>query len=251
MNPATYTPDPDLHHVQVLLLQARTSAQMERQEQTCFLERTRLRPDQLTARSVLRDPLPRELLADVDAVFIGGAGEYSAKDDHPWIGTLIDFIHSIADRTIPLFGSCWGHQVMARAFGGRVIHDADYAELGCRPVSLTEAGHQDPLFGTLPESFHVNMGHHDRVVELPDNAVSLAANEQPNQAFRMKALPFYGTQFHSELDAKRERERLIEYREYYRADMPDEKEFQHVLDNLRDTPEVDDLLNRFLHEYAA
>lgn len=248
---ASSLPSSPLDSVKVLLLQARTSAQMERQERLCFLERARLRPDQLAALSVLRDPLPPRLLNTADAVFIGGAGEYSAYNDFPWMPGLLDFVRRIADAQRPLFGSCWGHQVIARALGGRVIHDSERSELGCRSISLTQAGASDPLFGTLPETFKANMGHHDRVVELPDGAIELACNEQPNQAFRMPDWPCYGTQFHSELDAERERERLVEYRDYYRDDLPSDQDFQAVLDNLTETPEVDDLLYRFLTMYAA
>ncbi|MFO8232296.1 MAG: type 1 glutamine amidotransferase [Longimonas sp.] len=237
--------------VQVLLLQARTSAQMERQERLCFLERAHLRPDQLTSLSVLRDPLAPRHLDAVDAVFIGGAGEYSAYAEFPWMGALLDFVQLVAEAERPLFGACWGHQIIARAFGGRVIHDSERSELGCRSVSLTEAGKEDPLFGTLPETFKANMGHHDRVAELPEGAIELACNDQPNQAFRMPEWPCYSTQFHSELDAERERERLVEYRDYYRDDLPSDKDFQVVLDNLTETPEVDDLLHRFLKIYAA
>ena len=240
-----------LDAVQALLLQARTSAQMERQERLCFLERARLRPDQLTSLSVLRDPLAVRHLDDVDVVFIGGAGEYSAHHDFPWMDALLGFVQTIAERQIPLFGSCWGHQIIARAFSGRVLHDSGRSELGCHTVSLTEAGKNDPLFGTLPSSFKANTGHHDRVAELPEGAVELACNDQHNQAFRMRDWPCYGTQFHSELDAQREHERLVEYREYYRDDMPDETEFQAVLDGLTETPEVDDLLYRFLKTYAV
>ncbi|MES3628830.1 MAG: type 1 glutamine amidotransferase [Longimonas sp.] len=240
-----------LDSVQVLLLQARTSAQMELQERQCFMERTTLRPDQMTSVSVLRDPLAPRYLNEVDVVFIGGAGEYSAKDDHPWMDDLLRLIRQMAERQIPLFGSCWGHQVIARALGGRVIHDSERSELGSGTVSLTDHGAADPLFGTLPHTFTANMGHHDRVVELPDDAVELARNDQPNQAFRMKDWPCYGTQFHSELDAQRERERLIEYRDYYREDLPNEKDFEAVLDSLVETSEVDDLLHRFLLAYAV
>ena len=240
-----------LESVQVLLLQARTSAQMERQERLCFLERTRLRSDQLTALSVLRDPLTPRALRGIDAVFIGGAGEYSAYDDFPWMPGLLDFVQHLARVQRPLFGSCWGHQVIARAFGGRVVHDSARSELGCHRVSLTDAGTDDPLLGTLPATFKANMGHHDRVAVLPDGAVELAANDQPNQAFRMRDWPCYGTQFHSELDAQRERERLVEYRDYYRDDLPSDDDFQAVLDGLTETPDVDDLLHRFLKMYAT
>lgn len=237
-------------HVRVLLLQARNTPDMERQEQNCFLERCRLRPDQLKSVNVTRDPLSPALLDNVDAFMIGGAGEYSAQNDFPWTESLLDLIREARRRALPTFGSCWGHQVIARAFGGRVVRDSERAELGCGVVELTPAGREDPLFRRFPKRFKANMGHHDRVVELPEGAVELACNEQPYQSFRMKDEPIYGTQFHSELDADRERERLIVYREYYREDLPDDDTFQKVLDSLAATTEVDHLLYDFLTTYA-
>jgi GMP synthase (glutamine-hydrolysing) len=95
------------------------------------------------------------------------------------------------------------------------------------------------------------MGHHDRVVELPSGTTELAHNDQPHQAFRLRDLPIYGTQFHSELDAKRERERILVYREYYRSALPDEETVQRVLNNLADTTEVDNLLYDFLMTFVV
>ncbi len=237
---------PSLDHVQALLIQARNTADMERQEQRCFVERTGLRPEQFVSANVAREPLRPEQLDNADCVMVGGAGEYSAMDDPAWMPGLLGILQQAADRGIPTFGSCWGHQVLARTFGGTVIHDKERAELGCGMVQLTKAGQEDPLFAPFPSTFKANMGHHDRVAELPPGAVELARNDQPNQAFRLKGVPVYGTQFHSELDADSERERLIAYREYYREDMPDEEQFQAVLDALANTTEVDHLLRDFL-----
>jgi GMP synthase (glutamine-hydrolysing) len=225
---------------------------MERQEQQCFLDRCRLAPEQLYCTSVLREPLTEDLLDDMDALMIGGAGEYSAHHDHPWMPSLLALVRAAAERQVPTFGSCWGHQIIARAFGGTVEHDSGKAELGCHPVELTDAGRTDELLRRFPSSFDTNMGHHDRVTALPPNAVELAFNSsQRNQAFRLADAPVYGTQFHSELDATAERERLIAYRDFYRADMPDEAQFQAVLDSLAETTEVDHLLYDFLVHFCV
>lgn len=238
-------------HLRVLLVQARATPEMEIQEQECFVERCRLRPHQLAAVNVIRDEVSDALLEGVHALMVGGAGEYSAMNNYPWMPPLLDLIREAGQRRLPTFGSCWGHQVIARAFGGTVVHDSERAELGCGTVHLTPAGQTDPLLRNFSSSFKANMGHHDRVTVLPPNAVELASNEQPNQAFRMDGLPVYGTQFHSELDAQRERERLLAYRDYYREDMPDEEQFQAVLDDLAETTEVDHLLFDFLIRYAV
>jgi GMP synthase (glutamine-hydrolysing) len=225
---------------------------MEAQEQSCFLERARLRPDQLHIVNVARgdEPAPH-LLDEVEALFIGGAGKYSATQTYPWTEPLHDLVRRAVNRQLPTLGSCWGHQVIARALGGTVVHDPDHSELGCGWVELTDAGGTDPLFGRFSSRFRANMGHHDRVAELPAGTTELARNDQPNQAYRMDAAPIYGTQFHSELDARRERERILVYREYYRSALPDEETVQRVLDNLADTTEVDNLLYDFLTTFVA
>lgn len=225
---------------------------MEAQERSCFLERARLSPEQLHTVNVARGDRPSPTLLDeVDALFVGGAGKYSAVETHPWTAPLHRLVQEAADRELPTMGSCWGHQVIARALGGRVVHDPDHAELGCGWVELTEAGTKDPLFCRFPPRFRANMGHHDRVVELPPNTIELAENDQPYQAYRLEGLPLYGTQFHSELDAERERERIHVYREYYRTALPDEETVQRVLNNLSETTAVDDLLYDFLTTYVV
>ncbi len=241
-----------IENVRVLLIQARNTRGIERQEQECFLERCRLRREQLATINVVREPVAPEALDGFDALMIGGAGEYSALDTPAWMPPLLETLRAAVRRHLPTFGSCWGHQLLARAFGGRVVHDPDRAELGSGEVELTAAGRTDPLFSRFPRRFTVNMGHHDRVAELPPNAVELAFNaSQRNQAFRLAGRPVYGTQFHSELDAARERERLVAYRSYYKADLPTEAEFQRVLDDLKEVTEVDDLLYDFLMTFVV
>lgn len=244
------SPPSALHHVRILLIQARNTAEMERQEKQCFIERTGVETDRLFGINVVREPLRVDVLDAVDVVMIGGAGEYSAFQNPAWMDPLLQFVRLLRDRKKPTFGSCWGHQVIARALGGTVVRDPDNAELGCGTVQLTDAGRRDPLFQGFPDTFNANMGHHDRVVELPDGAVELARNDQPNQAYRLKDAPIYGTQFHSELDADRERERLVAYREYYRDDMPSDEDFRKVIENLATTTDVDHLLKDFLRIYV-
>lgn len=244
--------DKALAGVRVALVQARDAPEMEAQEQTCFAERCRLRPEQFRCVNLAREPLPENLLDGADALMVGGAGAYSALDDPHWMPGLLALMRTAAERGLPTFGSCWGHQILARAFGGELAHDPERAELGCCPVHLTDAGRRDPLFEVCPERFEANAGHHDRVTRLPPGAVELAFNDsQRFQAFRLAGAPVYGTQFHTELSAKRERERLIAYRDYYRADLPGEDAFEAVLAGLVDTGAADALLYEFLCRFVA
>lgn len=238
--------------IRALLIQARSAPDMEIQEQECFLERTRLERHQLDSLNLIRTIPSLDVLEPYDVLFIGGAGEYSATKDYVWSPGLLDLVRKAHREKFPTFGSCWGHQIIARALGGDVVHDPSLAEMGCYAVILTEAGKKDRLLGAYPETFLANMGHHDRIRKLPPGGVELAKSEtQPYEAFRMADSPMFGTQFHSELDAHRERERIIRYRQFYLTVMPNEEAFQDILDSLAETTEVDHLMHDFILKFVV
>jgi len=245
---------PSFSDLKVILLQARNTKDMESQEQDCFLERSKLERHQLSTFNVAHGNLieTHNFFDGYDAFFIGGAGEYSVAKDYDWTPWAMKLIQRAYDVEIPTFGSCWGHQLIARGLGGTVEHDPDRAELGCHHVRLTEQGMGDELFAAFPDSFLVNMGHHDRVTKLPDNGIELADNDsQPFEAFRIENRAIYGTQFHSELDARRERERLIRYRSYYVEQLHSEEVFQNIMNTLAETTDVDHLMFDFLTKFAV
>ncbi len=235
--------------IRVLLIQARRLPEIERQEQQCFQECGRLHPDQLRCLNVTREALHPALLDGINAVLIGGSGEFFATKRYPWTEPLQALLRAAADRGLPMFGSCWGHQMLAVTFGGEVQRDADHAEFGSSEVALTEAGRHDPVFQYLPARFQVNMGHRDRIVALPPSGIELACNAQPFQAFRLTDRPIYGTQFHSELDARRLRERLQVYRDLYLDVLGPEGFCQSM--QAATTPAANALVYRFLCTYTS
>ena len=237
--------------IKVALLQARTSKSILAQEQDCFIERCEIQPEQLLSLNLPDQPVPADLLSHCDVVMIGGAGEFSATETYFWTPGILDLIVAAAEKGFPLFGSCWGHQMIARALGGNVIYDRERTEMGCHWVELNKPGQQDVLFRRFPTRFKANMGHHDRVATLPAGATELAFNaSQPNQAFRLNGHPIYGTQFHSELDAQREKERLYAYRNHY-TEVETEEDFQEIVQGLAETTEVDGLLLHFLRTFVT
>lgn len=242
---------PSYDRLRVRLIQIREKPAVIREEQASFRARTQLTPDQLVVTDALSDALSPALLDDVDALMIGGAGAFSVTETYAWTQSLIDVCRACADREVPLFGSCWGHQFIARAFGGEVIHDPERSEMGTVEVALTTLGTTDALLGTLPDRFETQAGHQDRVSVLPPGASELAANATaPNQAFRMDGTGIYGTQFHSELDAETERQRLVAYRAHY-PEMADDEVFRETIEAVRPSPHADDLLRRWLLLYAV
>ncbi len=236
--------------LRILLLQARTSQDILKQEQDCFIERCLIERHQLYPLNAPDRFKEVVQLTDFDALMIGGAGEYSATLDYEWTPFVIELIKEAYTLSLPTFGSCWGHQMIARALGGTVRYDREKTEMGCHWIELNQAGMSDELFGGFPRRFKANMGHHDRVVQLPSDAIDLAISDtQPHQAFRIAGKPMYGTQFHSELDAQREKDRLYAYRDHY-DEVETEADFQSIIDGLAETTEVDGLLHQFLLRFT-
>jgi GMP synthase (glutamine-hydrolysing) len=231
--------------VRVLLLQIRSHREAERQERLCFLDRLAIRPESLVCRNLVPEPaLAWRDVADADAVIIGGAGSHSVTREYPFTGPLAEVVRRLVDEGRPLFGSCWGHQFIAWALGGRVEHAPERGEVGSFGVELTAAGAGDPLFADFPRRFTAQLGHHDTVVELPPGVEELAYTDLcRNQALKVAGRPVYGTQFHSEMNVGHMRERLLMYRDAY-LPVPD---FEAEIDRiLAPSPHADTLLARFL-----
>ena len=102
---------------------------------------------------------------------------------------------------VPVLGVCYGHQLIAKALGGRVDFHPAGLELGTHQVTLTEKGRVHPLLAGLPASFQANMAHSQTVLYLPECAEVLAYSaHDPHQivAYGERSL---GLQFHPEFDA--------------------------------------------------
>lgn len=235
-----------MHPLRYLLLQTRNADDgMRAQEVRCF---ARMLDCDLSAIDVfdLLLAAPTALrLKQSDVVLLGGSGHYSAAGEGVWLERALDAMREIHQLARPTFASCWGFQAMARAMGGRCVSDVPNAEVGTIELRLTDAGRADPLFKQLPVTFLGNAGHEDRVDLLPSDAMLLASSGKvAEQAFRFKGRPIYCTQFHPELDRGALMERVRAYPEYVErsAGTP----YEEFVASLRDTPEANSLLRRFV-----
>ena len=186
-----------------------------------------------------------DVFARADIALLGGSGEYSATGDNPWLHAVFDGLRWLCESGKPTFASCWGFQAIARALGGRCIHDPAHAELGNVELQVTEAGRTDELFGGLPATLLGHAGHEDHVVELPAQAVLLASTQRvTNQAFRLADRPVYCTQFHPELTRAALIQRVEAYPQYVEniAGVP----LAEFVTTCRETPEANSLLTRFV-----
>jgi GMP synthase (glutamine-hydrolysing) len=99
----------------------------------------------------------------------------------------------------PVLGICYGAQLMAKQFGGRV-EKSEKREYG-RAILSINAG-LDGLFEGIPDSSQVWMSHGDSILEIPKGFEILATTGSiPIAAFQVHELsnPVYGLQFHPEV----------------------------------------------------
>jgi GMP synthase (glutamine-hydrolysing) len=233
----------------IALLQVRDSDKARLHEQECFAEACGLEGNRLEYLDLIHGPLLEwSRLEGFDAVLIGGAGAHSAVDDHPFTAPLARTMERWIEEGRPVFGSCWGHHFLAKILGGDLVHDRSTGEVGSFDITLTTSGQEDALFGKVPKVFVAQLGHHDRVARLPPGAVELAYSERcRNQAFKLEGVPVYGTQFHSELDAKHLLYRLNMYSAAY---LDQTTVAEEVAQSLQPSPYVRPLLRRFLELFA-
>ena len=238
-----------LNNIRYRLLQVRNSDDPMRQNEVdAFARVLETTPDRIHVFDLLSDQPSKRMFDGTDMFLLGGSGHYSAAGDTEWLDRALDLLREVHRSDIPTFASCWGFQAMARAMGGQVVNDLKHAEVGTHRLFLTEAGRCDPVFGPMETSFYGQMGHEDRVLELPPDTTLLAFTELvDNQAYRFDNRPIYCTQFHPELNRADLVQRVRTYPEYIAriARMPPDD----FCETIQDTTATEGLLKRFVALY--
>lgn len=131
-----------------------------------------------------------EALPDVgsfDGYIISGSDK-GVYDDTPWIASLRIFLNEARSAEKPMFGICFGHQIMADVFGGKAEKVGD-AEVGVRAF---EAGGQ---------TIKGHVWHQDQVTQRPPGAQVIARSDYCPIAGLAYDFPAMSVQFHPEYSA--------------------------------------------------
>lgn len=145
--------------------------------------------------ALLPDPL------ELSAVVVSGSHAMVSHRE-PWSERLALWMRRCVEAQVPVLGICYGHQLLAHAFGGRVDDLPSGPEVGTHAVQLTPEAGRDALFSGLPGQFPAQLVHYQSVLRLPQDAVLLAHSAmEPHQAFRIGGCG-WGVQFHPEFSAR-------------------------------------------------
>jgi len=187
------------------------------------------------------EPLPsREGFAGT--IVTGSAA--MVTDRAEWSERSATWLHDAAHAGMPVFGICYGHQLLAHALGGEVGDHPQGREMGTVDIELHAPAAQDALFAVLPDQFQAQTTHLQTVLRAPEGATVLARSvHDACQAFRWGDRA-WGVQFHPEFSA-------THMRGYVQArHVALQREGQcpkTIAGNVRATPQARRVLSRFVH----
>lgn len=139
------------------------------------------------------EPLPRP--EEVDAVLITGsrAGVHDGAD---WITGLKAHLIDLRAARVPMGGICFGHQIMAEAFGGKVSRAETGWTIGRHIHSASPAG--EALFGK--REIAALSFHQDQVVVAPPGTEVLMSTQHSLQGGFRYDFAALSVQVHPELE---------------------------------------------------
>lgn len=131
-----------------------------------------------------------------DGVVLSGSTDSVYEDDHgEWFDVELDLIDCCIDEGIPLFGDCYGHQLINYALGGRV--ESDHRRSTFVEMIEYDDSSAGVLTGVDPI---VPVLHGDLVVEPGEKMEPVARTEyDDNFCTRHTDAPVWTVQFHPEL----------------------------------------------------
>jgi GMP synthase (glutamine-hydrolysing) len=181
---------------------------------------------------------------DYAGVLITGSGAM-VTERADWSERSADWLRDAAHAGQPLFGICYGHQLLAHALGGEVDYNPRGREMGTVPVRLHAEADSDPLFAGLPQEISAQTTHLQCVLAAPLAARVLARSDKDEcQAFRWKD-SVWGVQFHPEFSSHMMRS-YIEARSDALA--REGTCHQALLKSVRPAPQARRVLKRFIHQ---
>jgi GMP synthase (glutamine-hydrolysing) len=117
-----------------------------------------------------------EALEGYDGIAMTGSSLHVYKGG-PEVIRQIDLVRSAFRTGTPIFGSCWGLQVITAAAGGVVRRNPKGREIGFgRGIRLTEAGRKHPMYVGKADVFNAPTVHLDEVETVAPGTTVLAAN---------------------------------------------------------------------------
>lgn len=163
----------------------------------------------------------------------------------PWSEASADWLRRARRHGVPMLGICYGHQLLAHAFGGSVGDNPAGREMGTAELELHPPAATDPLFAGLPSRVHAQTTHQQTVLQPPPGATVLARSARDAcQAFRLDDR-VWGLQFHPEFSARAMRAYIAGRADALRHEGEDPERLHRAV---RPAPHARQVLRRFVRQ---
>ncbi len=140
----------------------------------------------------------REFKNAVGLILSGGPR--SVLSDPP-----LPFNKKIFHLNLPILGLCYGHQLLAQVFGGRLA-SGTAREYGLARLTVASS----PIFKNVKKNSHIWMSHGDHVAEAPSGFKIIASTGNDSvAAMGNEKEHLYGFQFHPEVTHSEEGEKML------------------------------------------
>lgn len=132
---------------------------------------------------------------DFDGYVITGSPA-SANGSEAWVERLMVFIRELDAAAIPTIGICFGHQIIARALGGRIDKNSGGWGFGISPTNFNA---HEKWMTPFQDTLNLYAAHSEQVVELPKNAVALGGSSFcPIGSYKI-GTHIFTTEYHPEM----------------------------------------------------
>ena len=129
-------------------------------------------------------------MRNFDALIVSGS-ERGVHDGAPWHDDVSKTLHESRKLGKPIFGICFGHQIMASTFGGEVRRSNGGEFIGIKKFVQTD-GH----------TFNRFVWHRDQVTRPPKCATVVASSDYCPFASLEYDFPAFSVQYHPEFEKK-------------------------------------------------
>ncbi len=123
--------------------------------------------------------------------------EASILNREAWVEREVELAQDAVDKGLAVFGSCYGHQILALALAGsQNVRRCAFHEIGWFPIKITK---ESSLLGKK-RIIYAFSSHFDEVFNLGESFTVLSTSENCEiQAFQWKEKPVWGLQYHPEI----------------------------------------------------
>jgi GMP synthase-like glutamine amidotransferase len=142
-----------------------------------------------------------ELPDDLDAyshIFISGSTA-SVMDNAGWIKAEQELIRTAVDQGKVIVGSCFGHQIIARAlFGDGAVRKRPALDVGWPEIEILT---DDALLGAAGSKIYGYVFHYDEVCQIDEKDATVIARSKACEilALKLNDRPVWGIQPHFEM----------------------------------------------------